>query len=627
MNKGSIQKQSGQALVEFVILLTVIMALCSGMLYVSRLLDLHFWASQEAKILGFEQEWFVKMGVDEGIADADVDLDDHARFRRPRSARDAAKNRELDTNINQAGMNDVIASLSGFEKKVIAAAHPFFSRDLESESDGIDYEKEESGFVAPAYAAQVRKIKGSGTSLLNPVPPKLPKLSSLVGLRSNREQKFSEILEIGGFGERICTALNAVAYRYNRVSPYSSSTAECKSYFNHEFGNYLAEHTNFPELFRDYGYQLGQGYSPQEGLKSTTERAVAQMFYSFFDERVREVYTGNDARDFIDEQSDDKELVPDHATFTRMGDDARYLGAEEALDTIEDVINQLGGYSANSNNFRTPQGSIALRNALEDVLYEDASDDFSALVLNGFLFKISNFFPLPDMSSIIGGLFDAVAYNVFSEESALQDQLIDQSSIYTEVTYDPTNVTFSAAKSRFATSGRTLSYKFYVLTQPWHVTRRDNEQGGHPFRDLGTQFDDKDDDSTEEAMLRRRVFGLYIIPSELTDLLRPLSGVFPFVDTVADILDPVDSVVKIAKNFILDNPINDLMSGIEDFTGGAADLSNFKLPEWPAVRPQAYPLTTEIKNDFLAGEERVFDDYVKEQRDNDPEPEPDFHED
>ena len=62
------------------------------------------------------------------------------------------------------------------------------------------------------------------------------------------------------------------------------------------------------------------------------------------------------------------------------------------------------------------------------------------------------------------------------------------------------------------------------------------------------------------------------------------------------------------------------------------DLSDFKLPEVPAVRPMVYPSTTEIKNDKLACisgscDGREFSNYLNEQDENDPNPRPVYDED
>src|SRR5690349_10274759 len=59
MKRAEKQRSSllGQAMVEFVILLTIIMIMISGMLYFFRLHLYQFWAQQEARYLAFEQTW------------------------------------------------------------------------------------------------------------------------------------------------------------------------------------------------------------------------------------------------------------------------------------------------------------------------------------------------------------------------------------------------------------------------------------------------------------------------------------------------------------------------------------------------------------------------------------------
>src|SRR6187402_783898 len=49
--------EDGQAMVEFVIILIIVMAVCAGMCASIRLLTYQFWARQEARFLAFEQVW------------------------------------------------------------------------------------------------------------------------------------------------------------------------------------------------------------------------------------------------------------------------------------------------------------------------------------------------------------------------------------------------------------------------------------------------------------------------------------------------------------------------------------------------------------------------------------------
>ena len=63
MNNNFRHKCSGQAISEFVILLTIMMILCAGMIYVNRLLTFQFWAAQEARITAFRSTWPATIGM------------------------------------------------------------------------------------------------------------------------------------------------------------------------------------------------------------------------------------------------------------------------------------------------------------------------------------------------------------------------------------------------------------------------------------------------------------------------------------------------------------------------------------------------------------------------------------
>src|SRR5262245_12400574 len=99
---------SGQAMVEFVILLIVIMALCSGMLYCTRLLSADYWAQQEARYLAFEQEWAPREEYVDSVAEPIQKLDDRLYFHRPRGVDAMDTDRKVD---DAGGLNQLMSFL------------------------------------------------------------------------------------------------------------------------------------------------------------------------------------------------------------------------------------------------------------------------------------------------------------------------------------------------------------------------------------------------------------------------------------------------------------------------------------------------------------------------------------
>ena len=80
-----IQRSSGQAMVELVLMLFLIMGLCIGMLFSIRLLTFQFWAQQEARYIAFEQVW-PSAAVGNPAQDPIEDLNDAGRFAVPLSS-------------------------------------------------------------------------------------------------------------------------------------------------------------------------------------------------------------------------------------------------------------------------------------------------------------------------------------------------------------------------------------------------------------------------------------------------------------------------------------------------------------------------------------------------------------
>ena len=225
-------------------------------------------------------------------------------------------------------------------------------------------------------------------------------------------------------------------------------------------------------------------------------------------------------------------------------------------------------------------------------------------------------FPLPpDFTPLFGGLYEGLMGNVLAKERKLRGPLIEQANKSVQVDYYADNGLFGAARRRFNTEGRVLSSRFYLVTQPWHISRQDNLGR---FRELGTQ-NDRMSGQTEEAMLRKRTFGLWLFPCGLTDLLAPLTNLIDI--DLGSAGETFDASLCFVKSLTADNNPLQVLDYLSFLEGVGIDLT---FPEWPAVRPAAYPGSIEMTGDRLTGTERNFVDYLEEQKafiDREPKPE------
>jgi len=642
--KKSFLDQSGQAMVEFAILLIIIMTLCAGMLYISRLLTLQFWAQQDARLLAFEQTWVPLLGREHGIPNSVLDLDDGEKLRRPKSARGATINRELESNPDTAGMNDIFARLFGFGD---SANSPDVMNEEGSSADGSAimlakenksvwtertdprmFDSPQIDLVETAYAAQDVDLNVLENDEIQPREMQGVTYPSV--RREKRERGLTNLLERSEFGRRLCRRVDLLLEVNKITPPKDYIEKDCAAAFNSEFGKHLATNLDFTEIFRDYALQLEGvqsegGVGPRVAISNTIQQVIAHELYSFFDQRVKQSF--DTAPDHTSNFTTDvSNLLFDNNEYLRLFqlEYLRYVGQLLALTEFGDSLNSLTDWSSSS---RDVAGLKQLENDIGDVLFDDATDDFPLPGLNGFWMTAYDIIPIPSLTSVIGPLFDVFATQYLSEESDLIDPLINESVKETEVSYNPTPVTFKPAERRFATGGRNMRGRFYLLTQPWHITRRIHDDADTSYRELGGQLDDKSM-NTDEAILRRRVWGMYIVPSQPTDLLNLLSSIMPddfdtsFIDDSVDALEPVDDVVSAMKEGLLNSKFNDLIDFMNDLS--FISMDRFKLPEWPAVRPQAYPDTIEIQDDKLAGEERDFNKFLDEQNQN-PKPNPKFN--
>ena len=217
----------------------------------------------------------------------------------------------------------------------------------------------------------------------------------------------------------------------------------------------------------------------------------------------------------------------------------------------------------------------------------------------------------PEFGPLAGGLQSGLMKNVLSQDTNLFDEQIENSNKEVIVTYEADKGIFPAARRRFDTEGITLSGRFFLITQPWHIPRRTCPTCD--YRELGDERDGIDDD-TEEGVLRRRVLGLWLFPKQPTAMLDAVSGIpeLNSLDGVFSAFSAVDDAISEIAGFIADNPLRDISDALSELPI-VGDLIPV-IPQFPAVRPQAYPGSEEMTDDNLMGNSREFSDYVEEQK-------------
>ena len=220
--------------------------------------------------------------------------------------------------------------------------------------------------------------------------------------------------------------------------------------------------------------------------------------------------------------------------------------------------------------------------------------------------------------------------NVLFEDDDLVDPLIENSNKLIEVSYRAQGGLFNLATQKVrGVEEAVLTSRFYLVTQEWHIPRRISANGD--YREKGTQTDLIDED-TEEGVLRRRVSGLWFFPADIVSMLEPISFIpgLSALQPIFDAIEPVGEILGTLKSFLLvDNPIFNLINTLNEIP--VLNLIVPDIPAWPAVRPDAYPGSIEMTGndpdepDKLMGSERNFKDYVDEQREFNPPPDPTFN--
>ena len=592
----ALQNGDGQALVEFTLILFVIMALCSGMLYVSRLLTFDYWAEQEARYIAFEQTWVPYMANPDPDTDPVNELDNGRWLRRPEivDRLDAEKGVKLKESLDDiiiARRDTTLSSPSPEDKHPILLARV---RD--------------SGFISNAFAS-MRNANGQfdiDDAVIDDRPSETPQ-SVIEENQIERTQAIIALLRTAGFGDQLCSVWQGlVAHSQLKLRE------DCSSFVEAEFGAHLAEHTDFKALLRDYGLQIRQFDSAPDALQSAVTQEVASQFYSFFDRRVLRA-EARARRDFF---SDDavqpfEQSLSDEALNT-LSSQLSLAG----VDTVANVIQGVRGFLINAAE--DPQQQLFFEQMVTALTHGNFEDRFG----------LDNVEPLPSrFDSLNFTMQAAVMTNVLHDQYAeLAGPLLQGSAKKIEVHYNSERGLFSAAQRNLKTENVILSRTFFLVTQPWHIPRRSSADSAYRLR--GNEFEQRDSASdSEEAELKRRVNGLWVFPSSPGVLFSPLynlDSVGELGDYVQNIDGREDDLVGL-KDFFVDGPIVRFLGWFEGldrlfshtFFGHIIPT----LPAFPPVRPDAYPGSNELAgNDgsgidkSSGGKERTFADYITEQR-------------
>ena len=587
----------GQAMVEFTIILFLIMILCSGMLYSHRLLNFDFWAMQEARFMAFSKTWVqIEGGCDD---DYNAILSDDDKMKRPKTIRKVEPTR--------AEMPDEeVGQLLAMNKEL-----PVNSVWQQKTSDMIDYYKEKASFVSTALATSFGDVDILDDLSNND--------ASNYVYESDYERGIVELLKDTQFGKQFCGTMKRVLLKYG-VSPelteFSSEKSDsCASNYDSAFGVYLARNVNLRSLYDSYSWRLKEE-NVGIALENVIKQEVINQFYSFFDDEVKDSFTSS-----LDYLSIDRHMIFNQLTgayFNSLIAEARYFGAANALSKIQDYIDRLrdGAYRN-----RNPEFVLSRDRFFSDILHIDVASHHYA---GGNWFELhEDFHPFPeDLGFAFDDLFDGVMENVlYNEDDSEKELLLEESNISVEVQYPAEHGLFSAATRRFDVEGKNPKARFYLVTQPWHIPRLFYDGAGSDYFSKGSSSDLMGA-RTDEGLLRKRTYGLWLMPRRPDKMILPLAEVaagtvsYDLGQVISELGDVIDFIGVADTPDAVSKPFEILVSATQEISNLIG--FDFSPPVWPAVRPDAYPGSTEIVNDNLAGPgtNRTFSDYVNEQRNN-----------
>ncbi|HQH26368.1 MAG TPA: hypothetical protein PLP17_03145, partial [Oligoflexia bacterium] len=479
-----------------------------------------------------------------------------------------------------------------------ASRKPFWKRETK---DWLG----ELAVVESAYASQLTQRLSGGLGELWPPDDQEEDLSlreTSDRARPDVERGFLHVLQDLEFGEEICPAFSA-AMNSRGVSPglLGMDSPSCPEKINRGFGRHLGREVNFKEFFRGYEQLMQFGYPAAEAIEQTVRAEVAEQFYSFFDQLVRQSHGAAGAL-----LGADSSLVTLRSgnEIARLLAQLRYLGSQIALSKIVQKMNSAAALStSNRDEFLERTRELQAKQVLH------AEADQGQTGTNNEFSLSAAYLPVPlEFGSTLGKLQAGAMKNVLYRENHLIDPLVERSNKLIQVTYAATRGIFQAAARRYDTENVRLTGKFYLVTQPWHIDRRIDWTG--PWRTLGAQFDSADLE-TEEALLRRRANGLFVFPRDPWAMIEPLNPLpvnLPFAGALSGLSNTLQPVMSFIEGTVLDS-IADALNWIPRLGRVAV-----RIPRFPVARPDAYPNTQEFNPDNATGELRSFSDYLSEQR-------------
>lgn len=585
------RRAKGQALVEFVILLIIIMTLIMGMLYFFRLHLYKSWAQQEARYIAFEETWVPKAYYKATGQSPLTGIQGQASgFIRPGEVSRLSVNR---SNTRYGSMTDLIPPL-------FAKLEPQIGEG--ASSTGL--------FVSTAFAARQLSERSAGSERqrkLEVLPSEVPSLD--VALEQRLEQ--------GGFGEKFCTAARDKLGTLARTTP-PFSALDCEKRVNRDLARTLARESDIQEIFRDIGGRIDGGMSPESAIEAAVSDAVASGFYTFFSEAVQAAFVVAPGELFLETVDFGINLID--PGIARMLLELRYIGSTAAVLAIR--VESLS-VAARSYNNRSWRAEKTYEEGIQDILHVDAANIFPVLG-NGYLLNPLYLPVPPKFGRTAGGFFTGTMASVLSLDAALRDELINDTVRRVSVTYDYGQGVFAGAASRFRTEGRTLSSRFVIDTNPWHIERRLNGTGNYATK--GEEFDTVNQ-PTDEGRLRRRVSGLWLFPTPPDAFFDPILA-FVGLEELSGLVSafrPVGDIISQIKSFVTNNPLTELTNALANLPIIGSLVP--RLPVWPVVRPDAYPRSEEMTGDRKMGGARNFTDYVDEQRRFNPPANPKFNND
>ncbi|MCC6932490.1 MAG: hypothetical protein IT292_04455 [Deltaproteobacteria bacterium] len=628
-SKFSKDFQRGQAMSEFVILLMLIMGLCAGMIYVSRLQTLQYWTRQESRMLAFRYTWAARQGgIDPFISMAP------RRFGKPKVVITSGYARYV--NIDEDFRFDLARNTHSFQQEISndTSTAFAFSKALKESLSFVNEAVAFNDYFSPSesWENELRK------------PGKM-------------ESAFKEILTETKFGERFCSAMRQTVDNYgSSASETFFATAECPKDYDQAFALQLSKEIRWRKFFNAYGRLIDHKRAPEGALQEAAEAEIKAQFNLLFDTKIKyqfrglSSYGGSRARPFrhfsqpeealdalTNAEFNNRELVEDATQ--AMLQEARYRGGREALETVAQYAEMVSNASLNPNI----QQEYLRERQRDHILHEDLYESS-----NGSDFRIDfQYLPIPpDLTKAYSKLSDGLMYNVLTKDEGLQREQIETSDIIAVTRFPIDKSFFSYLYGRMATRDTQLQASFALVDQPWHISRqlgrivgwrrwprhwffggrRASPVYGYDYRELGGEYDSMDSD-TEEGILRRRTYGLWFMPSRPGKLAEGIAAIGGLdLGVMSGALNSVDTVVSFGKDTlaaVLGDPGLAPFRTMGEVLNQLPELVRFNIvpPVLPVARPQVYPWSVEMQDDQLMGESRNLDDYASEQRqhfDNEP---------